>query len=76
MPSKCIVCQKELPEGSKLPLCEFHKGVAIETAKKGAGVAGAIALTVGVAAKDAIVPALQDVVLPAASKTIDLIRRR
>ena len=34
MASRCIVCKKELPEGSKLPVCEYHKGVAAENAKK------------------------------------------
>ncbi len=34
MAAKCIICKKELPEGSKLPVCEYHKGVAAERAKK------------------------------------------
>lgn len=45
MAARCIVCKKELPEGSKPPICEYHKGVAAEKAKL-AGV-GMAALGVG-----------------------------
>lgn len=46
MASRCIVCKKELPEDSKLPICEYHKGVAVERVKQ-VGTAAA-ALGVGV----------------------------
>lgn len=47
MASRCIVCKKELPEDSKLPVCEYHKGVAVERVKQ-VGTAAAAALGVGV----------------------------
>ncbi|MBR3328146.1 MAG: hypothetical protein IKG22_12575 [Atopobiaceae bacterium] len=54
MARKCFVCKKELPEGSKLPVCEYHKGVAAEITKKAVLGVTAIALTVRVAASDTV----------------------
>lgn len=76
MAAKCIICKKELPEGSKLPVCEYHKGVAAERVKQvGVGI-----LTVGslvvVAAKDTVVPVLKDKALPVAKDAIMLVFRR
>lgn len=48
MASRCIVCKKELPEDSKLPVCEYHKGVAVERVKQVGTAAAAAALGVGV----------------------------
>lgn len=65
MTRKCIVCKKELPEDSILPVCEYHKGIAAESAKRAA--AGAVTLTaaVAVAAKDQVVPIIKNKALPA-----------
>ncbi|WP_276995807.1 hypothetical protein [Ellagibacter isourolithinifaciens] len=71
MARKCIVCKKELPEGSKLPVCEYHKGVAAESAKK----AAAVVVMVGVAARDTVGPVLKEKALPVAAKAVKLITR-
>jgi len=76
MARKCIVCKKELPEGSKLPACEYHKGVAAENAKKAVTGAAAVAVTVGVAARDTVGPILKEKALPVAVKAVKLIARR
>lgn len=75
MAKRCIVCKKELPEGSKLPVCEYHKGVAAERAKQ-VGV-GAGTLTVGalVMAKDKVGPVLREKALPVAAKAVKIITR-
>lgn len=43
--SRCVICKKELPEGTKVPVCEYHRAQAKE---KGAavGVLGTGALAV------------------------------
>lgn len=71
MARKCIVCKKELPEGSKLPVCEYHKGVAAENAKK----AAAVVVAVGIAAKDTVGPILKEKALPVATKAIKIITK-
>lgn len=73
MAARCIVCKKELPEGSKLPICEYHKGVAAEKAKQ-AGV-GMAALGIGalVMAKDTIGPIVKDNAVPVAKKALGMI---
>lgn len=39
---RCAICKKELPVGSKLPICDYHAGLAKEKAVgMGTGVAGA-----------------------------------
>ena len=80
MAARCIVCKKELPEGSKLPICEYHKGVAAEKAKQaGVGMAalgvGMAALGVGalVMAKDTIGPIVKDNAVPVAKKALGMI---
>lgn len=60
MARKCIVCKKELPEGSKLPVCEYHKGVAAENAKNAVVGAAVVVVTVGVTARDAVGPILKE----------------
>lgn len=40
--SKCIICKKELPEGTKAPVCEYHRTQAKE---KGVIAATGIATT-------------------------------
>ena len=75
MARKCIVCKKELPEGSKLPVCEYHKGVAAENAKKAAGSAAAVVVAVGIAAKDTVGPILKEKALPVATKAIKIITK-
>lgn len=72
MARKCIVCKKELPEGSKLPVCEYHKGVAAENAKKAAA---AVVVAVGIAAKDKVGPILKEKALPVATKAIKIITK-
>ncbi len=49
-PKRCIVlgCGKELPRGTKIPVCDFHKGEAKEkAANAGKGVMGAAVLVAG-----------------------------
>lgn len=75
MARKCIVCKKELPEGSKLPVCEYHKGVAAENAKKAVAGAAAVVVTVRVAARDTVGPVLKEKALPVAAKAVKLITR-
>lgn len=76
MAAKCIICKKELPEGSKLPVCEYHKGVAAERAKQaGLGVlafgGGAVVL-----ARDKIGPIVKDKALPIAQDAVKFILKR
>ncbi len=73
MARKCIVCKKELPEGSKLPVCEYHKGVAAEKAKQVGVGAGALAVGALVMAKDTVVPVVKDKALPIARDAVKLI---
>lgn len=75
MARKCIVCKKELPEDSKLPVCEYHKGVAAEKAKQVGAGAGALAVGALVMAKDTIGPVLKEKALPVAAKAIKIITR-
>lgn len=75
MARKCIVCKKELPEGSKLPVCEYHKGVAAENAKNAVLGAAVVVVTVGVTARDAVGPILKEKALPVAAKAVKLITR-
>lgn len=75
MASKCIICKKELPEGSKLPVCEYHKGVAAERAKQVGVGALAIGGTIVVAAKDTVGPIVKDKALPIARDAVKLILR-
>ena len=71
----CMVCKKELPEGSRLPVCEYHKGVAKENAKKAAAGVAVAAVTVGVAAKDKIGPIVVEKAAPAVAKAIKSITK-
>ena len=73
MASRCIVCKKELPEGSKLPVCEYHKGVAAENAKKSGMGALAVVGTVAIAARDTVGPIVKDKVLPVAKRAAEVI---
>lgn len=75
MVRRCIKCKKELPESSKLPVCEYHKGVIKDNAKK--VVAGAVgtALTAGVAAREKIGPIVKEKALPVVSKAIKQITK-
>lgn len=74
MARKCIVCKKELPEGSKLPVCEYHKGVTVENAKK--VVAGVfVSVVAGVAARDTVGPVLKEKAQSVAAKVFKLITR-
>ena len=73
MARKCIVCKKELPEDSKLPVCEYHKGVAAEKAKQVG--TGALAVGALVMAKDTVGPVLKEKALPVAAKAIKIITR-
>lgn len=73
MTRKCIVCKKELPEGSKLPVCEYHKGVAAEKAKQVGAGAGALAVSALVMAKDSAIPVVKDKALPIARGVVRLI---
>lgn len=75
MARKCIVCKKELPEDSKLPVCEYHKGVAAEKAKQVVAGAGALAVGALVMAKDTVGPVLKEKALPVAAKAIKIITR-
>lgn len=75
MARKCIVCKKELPEGSKLPVCEYHKGVAAENAKKAVKVVAAVVVMVRVTARDTVGPVLKEKDLPVAAKAVKLITR-
>lgn len=75
MASKCIICKKELPEGTKLPVCEYHKGVAAERAKQAGVGALAIGGTIVVAAKDTVVPIVKGKALPIARDAVKLILR-
>ena len=72
MARKCVVCKKELPEESKLPVCEYHKGVAAEKGKLVVGGAGALAGAL-VMAKDTIIPAVKDKALPIAKNAVKLV---
>ena len=76
MASKCMICKKPLPEGSKLHLCEFHKGLAKDNAKKAAGGAAAVAAGVAVAARDKIGPVVVEKGVPIAREAVKLILRR
>lgn len=47
--SRCVICKKELPEGTKVPVCEYHraqakeKGAAVEVLGTGALAVKAVA---------------------------------
>ena len=76
MAGRCIVCKKELPEDSKLPVCEYHKGVAVERAKQVG--TGAAALGVGalVIARDTVGLIIKDKALPIAKKAAGILLKR
>lgn len=44
--SRCVVCKKELPEGTKVPVCEYHRAQAKEKGAAAVGVLGTGALAV------------------------------
>ena len=46
--TKCVICKKELPEGTKVPMCEYHRAQAKE---KGAAAAVGVVGAVGTVAK-------------------------
>ncbi|WP_165044248.1 hypothetical protein [Adlercreutzia sp. ZJ138] len=75
MARKCIVCKKELSEDSKLPMCEYHKGVAAEKAKQVTVCAGALVVGTLVKTKDTVGPVLKDKALPVAAKVVKNITR-
>ena len=75
MARKCIVCKKELLEGSKLPVCEYHKGVAAENAEKAVAGVAAVVVMVGVTARDTVGPVLKEKALPVAAKAVKHIIR-
>ena len=29
--SRCVICKKELPEGTKVPVCEYHRAQVLGT---------------------------------------------
>ena len=65
-------CHKELPAGTKIPVCDYHKGEAKEKAiGVGKGTAGAAALAVGFVKANG--PALAKEYLPKARKVIKTI---
>lgn len=76
MASRCIICKKELPEDSRLPICEYHKGVAVERVKQVGS--GAAALGVGVLfmARDTVGPIVKEKALPIAKRTVGRILKR
>jgi len=73
MSSKCIICKKPLPDGGKLPICEFHKGVAKDSAKKAVGGTVAVGAAIAVAARDKIGPVVVEKAVPIAGKALKLI---
>ena len=75
MARKCIVCKKELPEGSKLPVCEYHKGVAAENAKKAVTGVAVVVVVARLTARDMVGPVLKEKAHPLAAKAVKLITR-
>lgn len=68
---RCIVpgCGKELPRGTKIPVCDFHKGEAKEkAANAGKGAMGAAVLAVGFVKANG--PALAKEYLPKVGKAV------
>lgn len=52
--SKCVICKKELPKGTKIPICEYHRAQAKEKGAAAVGVLGTGALAVKAAAPKAV----------------------
>lgn len=57
--SKCIICKKELPKGTKIPICEYHRAQAKEKGAAAVGVLGAGAFAVKAAAPK-VVPVIKE----------------
>ena len=51
MARQCIICKKELSSKNKGFLCQYHKDLAKEKAKKGGEIAAGVAVAVGTAGK-------------------------
>lgn len=75
MAAKCIICKKELPEGMKVPVCEYHKGIAADRAKQAGLGALAVGGTVVMVAKDTVIPIVKDKAVPIAKGAAKLILR-
>lgn len=57
--SKCVVCKKELPEGAKMPVCEYHRVRAKEKGAAAVGALGAVALLIKTTAPK-VVPVVKE----------------
>lgn len=57
--SKCIICKKELPKGTKVPICEYHRAQAKEKGAAAVGVLGTGALAVKATAPK-VVPVIKE----------------
>lgn len=57
--SKCIICKKELPEGTKIPVCKYHRAQAKEKGATAMGVLGTGALAVKAAAPK-VIPVIKE----------------
>lgn len=73
MANRCVICKKELPEGSKLPVCEYHKGIAVERIKQAGMSAAALGIGALVMARDTVGPIVKDKALPIAKKAAGIL---
>ena len=71
--SKCIVCEKELPEGAKIPVCEYHRAQAKEKGAVVVGFLGTGALFVKTVAPK-VVPIIKEKGPEVAKATINAVK--